>query len=447
MFVLSTCFWVALSKRIILYRTPEGIFPLRSWLGMRKWVTDSLMVLSLGATNSLYATLYASPWLRAVGAKVGPRAEVSTVSYVDPDLMTLNEESFVADIAMIGTARRHRDCVFTGTTNVGVRSFVGNAALLPPGTELADNCLIGVLSVPPLPPLEIEPGSNWLGSPAIYLPRRQESPKFNEDVTFHPSRRLIAMRLTIEFFRVFLPAVLLSTFLMAGILTVWWLVEYGHVQSFWVLSALVPGIYTSVMVVMYLVIVAMKWVIIGRYVPYVAPLWSHFVWRSEFITALYESAAVPGIIGMTLGTPFFGPLLRLLGAKVGARVYMETTHVTEFDLVRVEDDVAVGYTCSLQTHLFEDRVMKMSYVNLGQGTSLGSKSIVLYDSTLEENTFVDALSLIMKGERIPAGTEWRGIPAQPIARRISSPASVPMGDMDESPADTDESLECSLAEF
>jgi non-ribosomal peptide synthetase-like protein len=429
-FVLSTCLWIALSKRIILFRTPEGIFPLRSWLGMRKWVTDSLMGISLGATNSLYATLYTSPWLRAVGAKVGTRAEVSTVSYVDPDLMTLNEESFIADIAMIGTARHHHDCVFTGSTNVGVRSFVGNAALLPPGRELADNCLIGVLSVPPPSTTEIEPGSNWLGSPAIYLPRRQESPKFNEAVTFHPSRRLVAMRLAIEFFRVFLPAVLISMFSMMGILMVWWLVVYNHVKSFLVLSALIPGLYLAVMMTMYLVIVAMKWIVVGRYVPHVAPLWSHFVWRSELITALYESAAVPGLIGMTLGTPFMGPLLRLLGMKVGARVYLETTHMTEFDLVRVADDVSVGYSCSLQTHLFEDRVMKMSYVNLEKGTSLGPKSIVLYDSTVEENTFIDGLSLIMKGERIPAGTEWRGIPAEPIIRRSSRTISMLLGSDD-----------------
>jgi non-ribosomal peptide synthetase-like protein len=415
-FVTSTCLWIALCKRIILYRTPEGIFPLHSWFGMRKWVTDSLMGLSLASTNSLYATLYASPWLRAVGAKVGPRAEVSTVSYVDPDLITLNEESFIADIAMMGAARHCGGCIFTGKTNVGIRSFVGNAALLPPGTNLADNCLIGVLSVPPLPPIEIEPGSNWLGSPAMFLPRRQESPKFNEGVTFRPSCRLIAMRLTIEFFRVCLPAVLLSAFAMMGTLLVWWLIHSGRVQSFWVLSALTPGIYISAMLAMYLVIVALKWVVIGRYVPRVAPLWSHFVWRSEFITGLYETAAVPGLIRMCLGTPFIAPLLRLLGAKVGARVYLETTHITEFDLVRVEDDVAVSFLCSLQTHLFEDRVMKMSYVNLGRGASLGCKSIVLYDSAVGENTFVDALSLIMKGEHIPANTEWRGVPAEPIAR-------------------------------
>lgn len=160
-FISLTCFWIALSKLIILFHMPEGIFLLHSW---RKWVTDGLMLISLRTTNSLHATLYTSPWLIAMGAKVGAREEVSIVPYIDLDLMILDKESFIANIAMIRTARHHHDCMFMGTTDVGVHFFIGNTALLPPGRDLADNCLIGVLSVPPPSMTEIEPRSNWLGS-------------------------------------------------------------------------------------------------------------------------------------------------------------------------------------------------------------------------------------------------------------------------------------------
>jgi non-ribosomal peptide synthetase-like protein len=428
-FVISTCFFVALFKRIILYRTPQGIFPLRSWLGMRKWATDNLMVISLTFTNSLYATLYTSPWLRALGAKVGPRSEVSTVSHIDPDLLVLGAESFVADIAVVGAARHHHGWIYTGKTEVGYRSFIGNAAVVPPGTHLADNCLVGVLSSPPLTK-QTEPGTSWLGSPAIYLPRRQESEKFSDGVTFHPPYHRIATRLSIEFLRVVLPSVLLLISLSAAARLVYWLFEEDVFESFWVLAAITPGIYLGAMLVMYLVIVALKWLVIGRYpYPHVAPLWSHFVWRSELITALYESAAVPGLLATFQGTPFLPPLLRMLGARVGARVYLETTFLTEFDLVRVGDDAAVGFHCSLQTHLFEDRVMKMSLVRVGHGASIGPRSIVLYDSSMEDGASLDALSLVMKGERIPANTEWRGIPAQFLSHCVKWPVDVPMGNM------------------
>jgi non-ribosomal peptide synthetase-like protein len=105
------------------------------------------------------------------------------------------------------------------------------------------------------------------------------------------------------------------------------------------------------------------------------------------------------------------PALRFFGAKIGLRVYMETTFLTEFDLVRVGNDAAVSGQTALQTHLFEDRVMKMSTVTVGPGCTVGPRSVILYDSELSANAELDALSLVMKGETIPSHGRWRGIPA------------------------------------
>ena len=74
----------------------------------------------------------------------------------------------------------------------------------------------------------------------------------------------------------------------------------------------------------------------------------------------------------------------------------------------------IGGTTSLQTHLFEDRVMKMSTVTVGAGCTVGSRAVVLYDAELGAGAELDALSLAMKGEVLPAGSRWRGIPARPV---------------------------------
>jgi non-ribosomal peptide synthetase-like protein len=406
-FVLSACAVLALAKRVVLPSTRSGIHPLRSWFGLRKWLSDNLMNISLAVTNSLYATLYTAPWLRLLGAKIGPRAEVSTVSHIDPDLLVLGAESFVADLAVLGAARHHQGSIALGATEVGFRTFVGNAALVPSNVRLADNSLIGVQSVPPAQPAE--PGTSWLGSPALFLPRREESARFEDSLTFRPPARRVACRLTLEFFRVMLPTILLSTFGMLGTLAVACL---AAALPTILLALVIPAVYLSSALLLYLNVVVLKWLVVGRYRPRVAPMWSHFVWRSEFITALYESAAVPGLLGALTGTPFLAPLLRLFGVRIGRRVFMETTYLTEFDLVRVDDDATIGATTSLQTHLFEDRVMKMSTVRIGAGCAVGPRAVVLYDSQLEAGAKLDALSLVMKGECLLAKTEWRGIPAR-----------------------------------
>ena len=70
--------------------------------------------------------------------------------------------------------------------------------------------------------------------------------------------------------------------------------------------------------------------------------------------------------------PLLPPALRLFGARIGRRTCVATTYLTEFDLVDIGDDAVVGRDVSLQTHLFEDRVMKMSTLRIGNGATVGT---------------------------------------------------------------------------
>ncbi len=375
--VLATCAVVALGKRLVMPSICPGIYPLRSGFGLRKWFNDRLMHLSLTLTNTLYSTLYLLPFLRLLGARVGPRAEVSTVSNIDPDLLTLGTECFVADLAVVGAARVCNGFMVLGGTEIGERAFIGNAALVPGDTKLAHDCLLGVLSVPPNH--AVEPGTSWLGSPAIFLPRRQSSGNFDESVTYHPPPRLVAGRLAIEFLRAILPATMAFVGFFAISLALLWLVDQFSLLT---VILLMPAVYLAAGALLIFLVAAMKWFVVGRYRPRVEPQWSHFVWRTELITGLYENVAVPWLLHWLSGTPLMSPALRLFGCHLGKRVYMESNFVTEFDLVHVGDDAAIGGQASLQTHLFEDRVMKMSTVIIGPGCTVGSRAVVLYDAQM-----------------------------------------------------------------
>jgi non-ribosomal peptide synthetase-like protein len=155
--------------------------------------------------------------------------------------------------------------------------------------------------------------------------------------------------------------------------------------------------------------------VIGRYRPVEKPLWNQFVWRSELVTSTYENLAVPFFVDMLRGTPFLPAYLRLLGCRIGRRVFMDTTDITEFDVVRIGDDAALNNDCGPQTHLLEDRVMKISTIEIGARCTIGGGSIVLYDTRMETESTLGELSMLMKGETLPAGTHWEGSPARPQA--------------------------------
>jgi acetyltransferase-like isoleucine patch superfamily enzyme len=69
--------------------------------------------------------------------------------------------------------------------------------------------------------------------------------------------------------------------------------------------------------------------------------------------------------------------------------------------------------CGPQTHLFEDRIMKIGAVSIGRGVTIGPRTVILYGSHIGDGASLGPLSLILKGENIPAGTKWIGSPAEP----------------------------------
>jgi non-ribosomal peptide synthetase-like protein len=411
-FVLSTCGLIIAARRLVLPATPVGIHHLRSSIGMQKWFGDKLLELSLMLNNTLYSTLYTPIWLRALGADVGRGAEVSTIANIDPDLLILEDDSFVADMASVGSATYGNGHVAFRLTDVGHRAFVGNAAFIPAGTYVSEDSLVGVLTTPPA--AGVEAGSSWLGSPPFNLPTRERYDGFSEAQTFQPSRKQVVSRYVIEFFRIVLPSSILG---LSTFATLFALSFVAAAAPLGLVLLATPALALLASLSVVLLVAALKWVLVGRYRSRVEPLWSGFVRRTEFVTGIYEAAAVPVLLAALTGTPILGPLLRVFGAKIGRRTLIDTTYLTEFDLVRVGDDVAIGTAASLQTHLFEDRIMKMSTISLEARSSVGTRAIVLYETVIGENASVAPLSLVMKGEHLLPQSHWHGIPVRHAQRR------------------------------
>ncbi len=187
---------------------------------------------------------------------------------------------------------------------------------------------------------------------------------------------------------------------------------------------LLPLVYMAACAGVLVATAAAKWILMGRFRPFERPLWSFFVWRLELANAIYEFLASPLALDPLAGTPFLPWYLRLMGARIGRRAYIETTGLIEFDLVEVGDRAVLNDACVLQTHLFEDRILKASRLRIGADATVGGCSVVLYDAAIGDGGCLDALSLLMKGETLPEGTAWAGIPARarpprprPIPRR------------------------------
>ncbi|MVN75097.1 amino acid adenylation domain-containing protein [Hymenobacter sp. HMF4947] len=406
LYVLLLMGALALTKRLVAGRQADGTLPLHSLAYVRHWVADAVLAQSLALLKSLYATIYTPYWLRLLGAKIGYRAEVSTLNHISADHLTVGAGAFLADSVSVGAPRVQHGVVSITPTVVGPRTFIGNGAVLAGGTVLGMNNLIGALSSAPLvtPP----DGTSWVGSPAFLLPNRPVSTSFAPELTFAPPTHLVWARAIIEIFKIILPFTF--TFITFAVLYHYC---WRHLQyyPFWSSVGVGTGVLVGLIFGFSLLTALLKWVLIGRYKPSEKPLWSSFVWRNELVNSLCESYVYTYWEAPLLGTPFATWFFQLMGSHFGHSVYMDTTEITEFDLAWVADHAVLNNGATIQTHLFEDRVMKMSTLRIGRYATVGTSSVVLYDSVIGPGATLKSLSLLMKGEQLPANTRWQGIPS------------------------------------
>lgn len=410
LFELSFCLFLAIFKALILPRTKPGIYSTESFFYLRKWIIDSLFNLSRLLILPLYTTLYLPHWLRMLGAKIGKRAELSIVGITSPDLFVANEESFFADGSIIGGNRYHRGYIEIAQNEIGNRSFIGNNALIPNGVTIGKNNLIGVLSAPPTDTMKTPDNTEWLGSPSFRLPHHHKVEGFSEEETYKPSKTMILHRLMVDTLRIIIPSIIEILGLISLIFSINLICTRTTLPMIFMLT---PFIGMLISLGMAILVVIVKNMLMGEYKPIIKPLWSPYVWYNEVVNGAYEAIGAP-MLSLMLGTPFFAWYLRLLGCKIGKNTYINTSLLGEFDLVEIGDYASIGSGVVIQNHLFEDRIFKADRLTIGDECSIGNNTVVLYDTVMEQGSTIGPLSLLMKGETIPAHTSWHGIPTQKV---------------------------------
>ena len=417
--------------RLLSIGLKAGVHPVRSRVGWQAWATERLMDAARTDLFPLYASQLTPWWLRALGAKVGRDAEIST-AVVLPKFTDIREGSFLADDTMVGGYELGGGWLLLEETRIGRRSFLGNSGIAGPGRKLGKNSLVAVLSSTPK---KAKAGSNWWGSPPERLRRVAVEVDGGEDLTYRPGFKVKAARGAVETLRLLAPitslllAVLVLLAMQGAAVGVVTLADAmvgvdGAGQE--LLSVLLglavawfigsPVLLIAGMLAM-LITVAMKWICVGTHEKGEHALWSRFVWFDELQDTFVETVAAPWYLVPGTGTGGLNRAMRWLGADVAHGVWLESYWLPETDLIRIGEGATVGRGCVVQTHLFQDRVMSLDTVEIAPGATLGPHSVALPASRLGESTAIGPASLVMRGDVVPAGTRWQGNPIEPMKEK------------------------------
>ncbi|MDX7951901.1 amino acid adenylation domain-containing protein [Lichenihabitans sp. Uapishka_5] len=409
--VILTVAFVTAIRWIVLPREQEGTYSTFSWFYFRKWVVSLTSDITLDTLGSLSATIYMRIWYRLMGAKIGDDSEISTNLGSRFDLVEIGDKCFIADEVMLGDEDVRRGWMTLKKVVTGSRVFVGNDGVVPTGARIPEGALIGIKSKPPANEM-MQVGDTWFGTPPIRLPVRQRFDTGESVWTYEPPRWKKRMRGVIEAIRISLPTMLFIVFGTWAVDVIGpKILDEDYTGAFWTFVAVAVGMAFT----MTGITIVAKWLTMGRYGPTTQPMWSWWALRTEAVGVLYFVLAGRLLLDHLRGTPFLPWVLRLFGCHIGKGVYMDMTDITEFDCVTIGDHAAINAVAALQTHLYEDRVMKVGRVNIGTGVTIGGGSTVLYDTHVGDHARLGPLTLVMKGESIPANTEWNGAPAEPKA--------------------------------
>ena len=392
------------SIRLLSLGLREGFHPVHSRVAWQGWCSERLMDAARTWLYPLYASMLTPAWLRALGARIGKDVEASTVLLI-PSLTTVRDGAFLADDTMVAPYELGSGWMRLEHAQIGKRAFLGNSGIASAGRKVPKHGLVAVLSSAPQ---KAKKGTSWLGSPPQKLPRAVATSD-GDARTYQPPARLKAARGAWETLR--LVPVWLSFLLLVSVLV---LMQGVHQKWGFGVAAAASGLALAYAGLVALVLTVLaKWLFVGRIRAGEQPLWSSFVWRNEVADAFVELLAAPWMARPATGTPVLTFLLRMLGSKIGRGVWCESYWLPEADLISLGDGATVNRGCVVQTHLFHDRIMQLDRVDLEAGATLGCHCVALPASSIGVGSTVGPASLVMRGDRIPAGTRWQGNPIAP----------------------------------
>ena len=328
------------------------------------------------------------------------------VAHDTPYLSSVGTGTMVADGLSIINADFSSTSFRVSPVVIGTHNFVGNSIAYPPGGRTGDNCLIATKAMIPLDG-EIRSGTGLLGSPPFEIPRTVErDSRFDHLRTGDELRRRLKgkNKYNIRTMGLFLVTRWVDVYIVT--LLVLAAVHFSSVLA-QVFAGALFGLSLPVSAA-YFVLVERAIARFRRLRPQFCSIYDPYFWWHERLWKVPATA----YFHMLDGTPFKNLIWRLLGVRLGKRVFDDGCYMSERTLAVVGDDCTLNAGSSLQCHSQEDGTFKSDGSTIGSGCTLGVGALVHYGVTMGDGAQLAPDSFLMKGEEVPPRAQWGGNPAR-----------------------------------
>jgi non-ribosomal peptide synthetase-like protein len=116
-------------------------------------------------------------------------------------------------------------------------------------------------------------------------------------------------------------------------------------------------------------------------------------------------------------TPLLPLYHRLMGARIGKRVQINTAVIADQNLLTIGDDTVIGGDVTLVAHSAERGKLVTAPVRIGRNVTVGLMAVIFPGCEIGDGAVIAAGSVLMKGARVGPGEVWAGVPARQVGRR------------------------------
>ncbi|WP_026257467.1 Pls/PosA family non-ribosomal peptide synthetase [Actinopolymorpha alba] len=366
-------------------------------------------------------------YLKGLGYRLAPVEQTGTnfgtmLKHEVPALARVGTGTMVSDGLSMANAEFSSTSFRAAPVAIGNHTYLGNNIVYPAGGRTGDNCLLATKAMIPVSG-PVKENTGLLGSPPIEIPRSvQRDHRFDHLRTGPEFRRRLAAKnrhnamtmalfLTVRCLYVY-GLLLIAMLPLANNGTLYWLETAG--------TALLELAFTVGF------FVVAERAVLGFHAlrPRFCSIYERPFWRHE----RYWKVTPIEYLALFNGTPAKPLVWRLLGVRMGHRVFDDGCRILERTLTQIGDDCALNAGTILQAHSLEEGVFKSDRITIGTGCTIGTSAFVHYGVVIDEHAQIDADSFLMKGEHVPAHARWRGNPAVELtADRTSTPNSTRSG--------------------
>jgi non-ribosomal peptide synthetase-like protein len=392
----------------------DRVYPL---YGIRYWLQR---VVARSTNSRFYTYLFGDSsailhYLRFLGYRFAPPRVQSgsnfgvEVRHESPYLSVVGSGTMVSDGLSFMNAEFSNSSFRVRRATLGDRSFLGNNIAFPAGARTGENCLLATKVMVPLDG-DVRRDVGLLGSPPFEIPRTVRRDRaFDElkaDEELRPRLRAKNRHNTVT-----ATAYLLSRLLNLCVVSVIGLLAFDYYFRFGFWTVAVAGVASLVFTIGFNVLLERAVTSFRPMRPRFCSIYDPYFWWHE----RFWKMSAGTYLAMFNGTPMKNLLWRLLGVRIGRKVFDDGCAIPEKTLVTIADHATLNAGSTVQAHSLEDGAFKSDYIVLGPGVTLGPYAFVHYGVTMHEGAVLDADSFLMKGQDARPRTRWQGNPAAETA--------------------------------